>query len=127
MINYLKAINAPIPLLTRHRFPAAMSRFAVAALGKEHEPHEILEGMARALALVGKALAEDGDDEQQAEILEHIQGALQEAYDGVTAQAAEAILIGFNQNGAEAVHNARALLEQTKDILADIPAGQPAH
>ncbi len=49
---------------------------AVAAIGKEHEPTEILEGMARALALVGKALAEDGDEEQQAAILEHIQGAL---------------------------------------------------
>ena len=72
---------------------------AVAAIGKEHEPTEILEGMARALALVGKALAEDGDEEQQAAILEHIQGALQAGYDGVTVQAAEAMFMGFSQTG----------------------------
>ena len=70
----------------------ASTALAVAAIGKEHEPPEILEGMARALALVAKALAEDGDEAQQAAILEHIQGALQEGYDGVTVEVAEGTL-----------------------------------
>ena len=100
---------------------------AVAAIGKEHEPTEILEGMARALALVGKALAEDGDEEQQAAILEHIQGALQEGYDGVTVEVAEGMFMGFSSTGAEAVDTAQALLEQTKLMLAELSAGQPVH
>ncbi len=100
---------------------------AVAALGKEHEPHEILEGMARALALIGKALAEDGNDEHQAEVLGHIQGALQEGYDGVDVQTAEAMVMGFNQTGAEAVKDARGLLDRTKLVLATTAAGQAVH
>ena len=105
----------------------ASTALAVAAIGKEHEPPEILEGMARALALVAKALAEDGDEAQQAAILEHIQGALQEGYDGVTVQEAEAMFMGFNQTGDEAVNDARSLLERTKLMLAEIPAGQTTH
>ena len=100
---------------------------AVAAIGKVHEPHEILEGMARTLALVAKALAEDGNEEHQAELLGHIQGALQEGYDGVTVEVAEAMFMGFSETGAEAVDDARALLERTKLMLAEMPAGQPAH
>ena len=100
---------------------------AVAAIGQEHEPSEILEGMARALALVGKALAEDGDEEQQAAILGHIQGALQAGYDGVSVEIAEAMFLGFSQTGAGAVDDARALLERTRGMLAEMPASQPAH
>jgi hypothetical protein len=100
---------------------------AVAAIGKEHEPSEILEGMARALALVGKALTEDGDEEQQAAILGHMQGALQEGFDGVTVETAEGMFMGFSNTGAEAVDTAQALLEQTKLMLAELSAGQPVH
>ena len=64
---------------------------AVAAIGQEHEPSEIPEGLARALALVAKALAEDGDAEHQAAILGHIQGALQEGFDGISVGSAEAM------------------------------------
>jgi hypothetical protein len=38
------------------------------------------KGWRGALALVAKALAEGGEEEQQAAILEHIQGALREGY-----------------------------------------------
>ena len=105
----------------------AGTALAVAAIRNEHEPPEILEGMARALALVAKALAEDGDEEQQAAILEHIHGALQEGYDGVTVQEAEAMFMGFNQIGDEAVDDARALLDRTKVMLAEVSAGQAVH
>ena len=100
---------------------------AVAAIGKVHEPHEILEGMARTLALVAKALAEDGNEEHQAELLGHIQGALQEGYDGVTVEVAEAMFMGFSETGAEAVDDARALLERTRLMLAELPAGERPH
>ena len=100
---------------------------AVAAIGKEHEPPEVLEGLARALALVAKALAEDGNEEHQASILGHILDVVQEGFDGVTVQTAEAMFLGFTETGAEAVDDARALLDRTKLMLAEIPAGQPAH
>ena len=100
---------------------------AVAAIRQEHEPSEILEGMARALALVAKALAEDGDEEHQAAILGHIQGALQEGYEGVSVQTAEGMFKGFSQTGAGAVDAAKTLLERAKLTLSEIPAGQPAH
>ncbi len=35
-----------------------------------------LAGLARPLAMIAKAMAEDGNEEHQAEILRHIQGAL---------------------------------------------------
>ncbi len=44
------------------------------------------------LALVGKALAEDGDEGHQAAILEHIQGALREGYRCVVTPPPEAPL-----------------------------------
>ena len=100
---------------------------AVAAIGKDHEPPEILEGMARALALVAKALAEDGNEEHQASILGHILDVVQEGFDGVTVQTAEAMFLGFTETGAEAVDDARALLDRTKLMLAEIPTGQSAH
>ena len=100
---------------------------AVAAIGKDHEPQEILEGMARSLAMVAKALAEDGNEEHQAEVLGHIQGALREGYDGVTVEVAEGMFMGFSSTGAEAVDTAQALLEQTKLMLAELSAGQPVH
>ncbi len=55
------------------------------------------------------------------------QGALQEGYDGVDVHAAEAMVKGFNQTGAEAVDDAQALLERTKLMLAEVPAGHRNH
>ncbi|MDP7604866.1 MAG: hypothetical protein QF546_13625 [Alphaproteobacteria bacterium] len=52
------------------------------------------------LALVGKALAEDGDEGHQAAILEHIQGALQEGFDGVTVEVAEGMFIAASTMNA---------------------------
>ncbi len=83
--------------------------------------------MARALALVAKALAEDGDEEHQAAILGHIHGVLQEGFDGISVASAEAMFLGFSQTGAEAVDDARALLERTRLMLAELPAGDRPH
>jgi hypothetical protein len=99
---------------------------AGAAIDQEHQPAEILEGMARALALVAKSLAED-DEEHQTAILGHVQGALQEGFDGITVETAKAVTEAFSQTGAKAVGDARALLGRTKSMLAEIPSGQPAH
>ncbi|MDP6404114.1 MAG: hypothetical protein QF797_02790 [Alphaproteobacteria bacterium] len=95
---------------------------AAAAVDREQKPTEILEGLARALAVVAKAVSEEGDAENQATILGYVQGSLQDGFDGVSVEAAEAMVFGFSDTGTEAVDTARVLLEQTKLILTAAPA-----
>ena len=95
---------------------------AAAAVGREQKPSEILEGMARALAVIAKAVSEEGDAENQAAILKYIQGSLQDAFDGVSVEAAEAMVFGFSGAGNQAIDTAQALLDQTSEILTTAPA-----
>ncbi len=95
---------------------------AAAAVAREQKPSDILEGMARALAVFAKAVSEEGDTENQAAILSYIQGSLQDGFDGVTVEAAEAMVFGFSGANTEAVNTAKALLDQTKSIIATAPA-----